>query len=848
MDKLITNLDTNLGPVLREQLDSNFQKIQNGVDGQSDALNKQIATMLGTVPLQDKNEVTQARIDSNGVPHQTLKGRLDVNQSTAETALKEERLTGAEVKSARSNTSGKTYPSLADRINDEEASLINNMNTKISQISSVPETFANLSALQSTYPNGKTGLFVTADTGHKYIWANGSWSDAGIYQSIGIADGSIDSIKLKTTIVDNNKLGKTYTATSGTTDLYIINEPISAPGIVNIVGKFFAGTVNLYLLKKISDKYVVINRITRTVVDGWQTIFSDFYAEGNGDEYIAVLGKVYWSYSGGSGFYSIVSAVNTSTQFIPGSLVNGDFSLFTAIESPKLSSVLNDRVEEIEAKIPINQFKNGVKDFSKYTVASAGTTYVFNEPLKQGNIIVHIDSNKSQNGSILIVKKSGLSFTVMRKIDLALSAGENVVNMNYQAAGSGDEYIASTAVVNYAYKGGFGFYQISSGSTVNNEGDVFSVDDHTDVTTDFGVYPEYQSDLNKKIENISSSVKQVSDNLDSVTPKLSLTDYTMPKYSEIVDPVGFVGRWFDKTIGGVATKTTINQGSEFYFKVKNTTTINVNFVLNTALKTPVFAYSIDGAPMTRQPITSPLLPTVTTDEHIIRIVVEALDEHEDKWNGEKGVSFRDVTVDTGGVVTGVLPKNRKIMFFGDSITEGIRVLNMNADPDGNSATGAFPFIASSKLNAISYRVGFGASGITTGGSGQVPKLITNIDNMTASRDTPYYEPDLVVINIGTNDGAATSANFISGFNSVLNRLSVKYSGTPIFVILPFNGAKRSEITTCVNGRTNIYLVDTKGWNIDTTDGVHPNIAGGVTAGQKLANAIISVLGKSYFIE
>lgn len=849
MEKLKTNeLPLGLDQTFRNDLIDNFETIQDGVDNQNQILLKEIETHLGGVRLQDQNEVSQARIDKDGKNYETLKSRIDDTQSTAETSLEEERKTKTEVESARTNNNSKTYESLKKRLDEQENDLTNNMNYKISQISSIPETFSSLVDLKNAYPNGRTGIFVTADTGHKYIWANGSWSDAGIYQSIGIADGSIDSIKLKTTIVDNNKLGKTYTATSGTTDLYIINEPISAPGIVNIVGKFFAGTVNLYLLKKISDKYVVINRITRTVVDGWQTIFSDFYAEGNGDEYIAVLGKVYWSYSGGSGFYSVVSAVNTSTQFIPGSLVNGDFSLFTAIENPKLSSVLNDRVEEIEAKIPINQFKNGVKDFSKYTVASAGTTYVFNEPLKQGNIIVHIDSNKSQNGSILIVKKSGVSFTVMRKIDLALSAGENVVNMNYQAAGSGDEYIASTAVVNYSYKGGFGFYQISSGSTINNEGDVFSVDDHTDLTTDFGVYPEYQSDLNKKIENISSSIKQVSDNLDSVTPKLSLTDYTMPKYSEILDPVGFVGRWFDKTIGGVATKTTINQGSEFYFKVKNTTTINVNFVPNTALKTPVFAYSIDGAPMTRQLITAPTLPTVTTGEHIVRIVVEALDEHEDKWNGEKGVSFRDVTVDIGGVVIGVLPKNRKIMFFGDSITEGIRVLNMNADPDGNSATGAFPFIASSKLNAISYRVGFGASGITTGGSGYVPPLLQNIDNMTASKTTPYYEPDIVVVNIGTNDGKSTSSNFITQFNTTLDRLSIKYSGTPIFVILPFNGAKRSEITTCVNSRSNIYLIDTAGWGVSTTDGVHPNIAGGVTAGQKLANAIISVLGKSYFIE
>lgn len=81
------------------------------------------------------------------------------------------------------------------------------IDAKLSQISSVPETFANLATLQSTYPNGKTGLFVTADTGHKFIWANSTWTDAGIYQSVGIADGSIGSKQVSTIsaskIVDN---------------------------------------------------------------------------------------------------------------------------------------------------------------------------------------------------------------------------------------------------------------------------------------------------------------------------------------------------------------------------------------------------------------------------------------------------------------------------------------------------------------------------------------------------------------------------------------------------------------------------------------------------------------------
>ncbi|MCG0732273.1 collagen-like protein [Lactiplantibacillus plantarum] len=55
----------------------------------------------------------------------------------------------------------------------------------------IPETFTNLAALQSKYPTGSNGIMVTADTGHKYIWANSTWTDAGIYQAVGIADGSV---------------------------------------------------------------------------------------------------------------------------------------------------------------------------------------------------------------------------------------------------------------------------------------------------------------------------------------------------------------------------------------------------------------------------------------------------------------------------------------------------------------------------------------------------------------------------------------------------------------------------------------------------------------------------------
>ncbi|MGO3315903.1 MAG: hypothetical protein ACTILS_02280, partial [Leuconostoc mesenteroides] len=381
MDRLKTNeLSLGLDQGFRGDLIDNFEKIQNGIDGQGDALNKQIEDMLGNVPLQDQNEVTQARIDVNGKSYDTLKGREDATQATAETALSEERATLVEVKNARTDTNSKTYASIKERLDNQENSLNNNINDKLSQISAVPETFVNLAALKSKYPTGKAGIFVTADNGHKYIWVNGSWTDSGVYQSVGVADKSIDPIKLKTTSVVNNKSGKTYNVLSGNKDLYILNEPISEAGIVNVTGKFSSGTVYLYLLKKHSDKFIVIEKSVITVTEGWQSIFTNFYAEGGGDEYIGVLGSVYYAYEGGTGFYNYSSADNTSTEFITNQLVaNSDFSLFTTIENSKLANVIDKKANELGAKIPINQFKNGIKDLSEYSVAGANTTYVFND-------------------------------------------------------------------------------------------------------------------------------------------------------------------------------------------------------------------------------------------------------------------------------------------------------------------------------------------------------------------------------------------------------------------------------------------------------------------------------------
>lgn len=78
--------------------------------------------------------------------------------------------------------------------------------SKLAQMDLQPEAFENEAALKAKYPNGKPGLMVTADTGHKWLWIDGDWKNCGVYQSAGIADHSITADKLSSSILTGEDL------------------------------------------------------------------------------------------------------------------------------------------------------------------------------------------------------------------------------------------------------------------------------------------------------------------------------------------------------------------------------------------------------------------------------------------------------------------------------------------------------------------------------------------------------------------------------------------------------------------------------------------------------------------
>lgn len=63
--------------------------------------------------------------------------------------------------------------------------------------------YDSLTALQTAFPNGTSGIYVTSDNGHWYYWNGSAWTDGGVYQATEIADNSITKNKIVSGLANN---------------------------------------------------------------------------------------------------------------------------------------------------------------------------------------------------------------------------------------------------------------------------------------------------------------------------------------------------------------------------------------------------------------------------------------------------------------------------------------------------------------------------------------------------------------------------------------------------------------------------------------------------------------------
>lgn len=246
---------------------------------------------------------------------------------------------------------------------------------------------------------------------------------------------------------------------------------------------------------------------------------------------------------------------------------------------------------------------------------------------------------------------------------------------------------------------------------------------------------------------------------------------------------------------------------------------------------------IDNGPLVPTPVPASLALTVAANLshgdvpwHTLELLVKSTTERANRWAQGPGVASTRVvltglTLAPGGSVAPWIPLSSNLLLYGDSISEGVLTLGGSQayDTDHNDAQTVYSYRLGALLGVETGIIGFGATGLTRGGSGGVPALGESW-NMTWAGSPRLFSPrpDIIVMNEGTNDG---SNNLVPQMTAVLNALFDACPGTPIVLLIPFNGAEAAGLQAAItasNKPSLATLVNTAGfYNTSFGGALHP---------------------------
>ena len=326
----------------------------------------------------------------------------------------------------------------------------------------------------------------------------------------------------------------------------------------------------------------------------------------------------------------------------------------------------------------------------------------------------------------------------------------------------------------------------------------------------------------------------------SVTNYLS-GEYTAPSTVSIApNNAAIVYSPYNWLVSASAAKT-INAGAAFRTYISGTNTCSLGLSIGTATPYSEVKARLDGgAWQTYIPTASGAqawnltMPTGTTaTRHLLEVIIKSTTETQDRWNSQTtAVQFTGLTLDGGATVSAPALRKYRVLVYGDSITEGVRVYGYSGitnDTDRNDNAVDYSYKLGELLDAEIGVVGFGGSGLTVTGSGNVPPLPQSYNLLWAGQARTFSPvPDLAVYNEGTNDGSAALGASLSTVISGIGYSATTYSGLPgtrHLVLRPFGGNEAANLQGVVSSLSSVNVAygDTTGLfnTSDSSDGLHP---------------------------
>ncbi len=268
--------------------------------------------------------------------------------------------------------------------------------------------------------------------------------------------------------------------------------------------------------------------------------------------------------------------------------------------------------------------------------------------------------------------------------------------------------------------------------------------------------------------------------------------------------------------------------------------------------------SVDGGDRTEVMLDRYLrIRTSRPGRHTVQVIFKSASEESARWREPLtgAVQFLGVQTDCP---TALAPDTRQLMeFIGDSITEGVSIdtnyregmlppLECNALTLAyqNDAAATWAFRTAEALDCRPVIMGYGSVGATRGGQGRVPAAPQSYPFCYEGVPLDIPQADLVVINHGANDYAATPERYAEAYTELLDRVRARSPRAAVFAVSAFRGTHRETLAALIpkyneaNG-CRVHFIDTAGWI--PPEPLHPHRDGHETVAAHLAPVIREIL-------
>lgn len=335
------------------------------------------------------------------------------------------------------------------------------------------------------------------------------------------------------------------------------------------------------------------------------------------------------------------------------------------------------------------------------------------------------------------------------------------------------------------------------------------------------------------------------------------TTYTYPANDENLYFSPFV--W---NVNGT-TATTVNSAAYVRF-LTSATQLSFQFdVSNMASPDSKVYWRVDNGPPTVAEVEASVSVTIPPNMtkipwHSVELFVKGTSQKANRWSAGPSVRIVLTGIETDGQLGPWVPQDSNLLIYGDSITEAVATTpggSSGDDTDSIDASMGYSFNLARLLGTEIGVVGFGGSGVTTGGGGGVPALPITWNQLWdgVPRDFSAPKPDLIVLNEGTNDGCDVTTPGCVGTDltepmiTVLKSLVAACPGVPIAVLEPFNGGQIGHLSAAVAGAgsPDVHFVRTTGFfNMSYGGGLHPTGPNDVAQiAPKIANSLRPLLAQ-----